>query len=179
MKINIAIVLLLIALFLNPNFSYAQEPSTSAKYIEYDVAFPGILPDHPLYKLKVLRNKISSFLILDPIKKVEFYLLEADKGILATAMLIDKNKIKLAEETALKAEHNITLLTYELKRLLKKPSNKLFEKLKTASLKHQEILDGLVKRVPSENQEAFIRVFNFSKTNQQTIEKLQSKKYYN
>ncbi len=26
--------------------------------VKYDLAFPGILPDHPLYKLKVLRNKI-------------------------------------------------------------------------------------------------------------------------
>ena len=31
--------------------------------VKYDLAFPGILPDHPLYKLKVLRNKLSAALI--------------------------------------------------------------------------------------------------------------------
>ena len=181
MKISVLVVLIMLFLLsFYPRDSHAQEASgSSVKHVEYDLAFPGILPDNSLYKLKVLRDKISAFLILDSLKKVEYFLLQTDKGMLATAMLIDKNKIELAEETAMKAEHNITLATYELKRLLEKPSNELFEKLKTASLKHQEVLDTLAKRVPSENRESFIRVFNFSKTNQQTIEKLQSKKYYN
>lgn len=182
MKINSFALSLLILLFffINPNVSYAKDSLdlAPAKYIDYDLAFPGILPDNPLYKLKVLRDKISVFLISDHYKKIDFYLLQADKGILATAMLIDKNKIKLAEKTALKAEHNMTLVTYELKQLWKKPSNELFEKLKTASLKHQEVLNALIIRVPSQNRETLIRVLDFSKTNLQTVGKLQSKKYY-
>lgn len=182
MKIKIFAISFFILFFLfNSNILHAQEASTSAitaKYIDYNLAFPGILPDHPLYKLKVLRDKISVFLINDPKKRIDFYLLQTDKGMLATAMLIDKNKFKLAEETALKAEHNMTLLTYEIKRVSKRPGDEVFEKLKTASLKHQEVLASLANRVPSENQETLIRVLNFSKTNLQTIEKLQSKRYY-
>lgn len=168
--------------------SFAQQPSsmetvsidskTEVVKIKYDLAFPGILPDNPLYKLKVLRDKINIMLITDPYKRIEFYLLQADKGILATAILIDKNKISLAEQTALKAEHNMTLITYELKRLSDKPDNELFEKLKTASKKHQEVLSTIIERVPSENHKTFNTVTNFSKVNLQTIEKLQSKKYY-
>lgn len=161
----------------------SMEPQLEAKMqsvkIDYDLAFPGILPDNPLHKLKVLRDKISIVLISDLYKRIEFYLLQADKGILATAMLIDKNKVALAAQTALKAEHNMTLVTYELKKLSEKPSNELFEKLKTASKKHQEVLNTLIERVPSGNQKTFITVVNFSKTNLQTIEKLQNKKYYN
>ncbi len=182
MKIRsfVALVSTAIILFSNLGVSYAQGPSNSAsiQHIEYQLAFPGLLPDSPIYKLKVLRDRISFYLISSPQKRIEFYLLQADKGILATAMLIDKNEIKLAEETALKAENNMTLITYEIKSISERPSNEVFEKLKTASLKHQEVLGMLVNRVPSGNTETLIRVINFSKTNLQTIEKLQNKKYY-
>lgn len=180
-QILAGLLVILTVFTLSPKISHAQEtPNTTMpiKHVNYDLAFPGILPDHPLYKLKVLRDKVSAKLINDPIKKAEFYLLQADKGILATAMLIDKNNIKLAEETALKAENNVTLATFELKRASKKPSNELFIKLKTASLKHQEVLDTIVKKLSSNDQETFIKVLNFSKTNLQTIDELQAKKYY-
>lgn len=155
-----------------------QGTATVSAKIEYNLAFPGILPDHPLYKLKVLRNKISSILIGDPYKRTEFYLLQADKGILATAMLVDKNKIELANETALKAENNITLLSNELYRFSEKPQPEFFNKLKTASLKHQEVLVSLIKRLPDNQQKTLKQVLYFSESNLQTIERFQNKKFY-
>lgn len=177
-----AFILLFLALlvFISPKIAFAQteEIASPSAAINYDLAYPGILPDHPFYKLKVLRDKVTALLITDPGKKIEFYLLQADKGILATAMLVDKDKIKLAQETAFKAEHNMTLLTAELKKLTKKPDAELFQKLKTASLKHQEVLNSLIKRVPANEQKAFSTVTNFSKTNLDTIERLEKKKTY-
>ena len=143
---------------------------TTQTFIKYDLAYPGILPDHPLYKLKVLRDKISVGLISDPQRKIDFYLLQTDKGILAAAMLIDKKKIALAKETALKAEHNFTLITYQLWTLDEKPNDAFFDKLKTASFKHQEVLNSLIKRVSSSEAKTFQTVIDFSKRNWQTIE---------
>ena len=145
--------------------------------VKYDLAFPGILPDHPLYKIKVLRDKITAVLINNPIKKTEFYLLQADKGIHAAAMLVDKNEVELAKETALKAENNMTLLTFELKKLRQKPDQSLFDKLKLASLKHQEVLSSKEKKVGKEDKKTFQQVINFSKTNLSTIEMLEKKIY--
>lgn len=166
--------------FFSTQVSFAQETENSTKSaaIKYDLAYPGILPNNPLYKLKVLRDRVTALLISDPMKKAEFYLLQTDKGILATAMLVDKGEIKLAQETAFKAEHNMTLLTYELKKLTKRPSSDFIGKMKTASLKHQEVLHSLIKRVTPDEQETFAAVVNFSKTNLQTIEKLEKKKFY-
>lgn len=147
-----------------------DEKVTTQTFIKYDLAYPGILPDHPLYKLKVLRDKISVGLISDPQKKIDFYLLQTDKGILAMAMLVDKKKIELANETALKAEHNFTLLTYTLGALGKKPDEAFFEKLKTASLKHQEVLNSIVKRVSKEDARKFQTVIDFSKRNWKTVD---------
>jgi hypothetical protein len=155
------------------SIAYAKE--SSAARIQYDLAYPGILPDNPLYKLKLLRDKITSFLITDPKKRVEFYILQADKGILAAAMLIDKRNIALAEQTALKAEHNMTLLNNDFPRMPKKPDNELFTKLKTASLKHQEVLSSLIERVPADKRKTFEQVVEFSIRNSKMVEKFQKR----
>lgn len=139
-------------------------------YVKYDLAYPGMLPDSPLYKLKVLRDKIIAASIFNPLKKINFYVLQTDKGILATAMLIDKNKIDLAQETALKAENNFTLISTQLYMLPKKPNKDFFKRLETAGLKHQEVLESIIKRVPKDKQKIFENVIDFSKRNLQTIE---------
>lgn len=164
---------LLLLLFIFTAVANAQTPTPEASdsaTVKYDLAFPGILPDHPLYKLKVLRNKISLALINDPQKKIDFYLLQTDKGVLAAAMLIDKNKIDLAAETTLKAEHNYTLLSQELYRLRQKPSQEFFDKLEKAALKHQEILSSLGMRVSEDKRQTFFLVADFSKRNWEAVQ---------
>lgn len=170
-KIALYLFLILLSLF---TFSAVQasfaEGSAQPAIVKYDLAYPGILPDNPLYKLKVIRDKITAALISDPYKKIDFYLLQTDKGILAGAMLVDKNKIKVAEETLLKAENNYTLLTQQLYRFAKKPDSSYFNKLKTAALKHQEVLSSLTKRVPENKKQVFRNVLYFSQKNLKTIE---------
>lgn len=184
--ILISSFLFLVTIFFS-NKTLAQEPTseltptqTATKeaapvYTKYDLAYPGMLPDNPLYKIKVLRDKISLNFMSDPYKKIDFYLLQTDKGMLATAMLIDKNKIDLAEKTSLKAEHNYTLLVNEFKETPNKPNAQVFKKLKTASFKHQEILTSIIKRLPSDKQKTFKIVLDFSKRNLQTLEKMEKK----
>lgn len=181
--LSFAIIFLFTFSVLPIKTAFAEESTPSAepasvKIIKYDLAYPGMLPDNPLYKLKVLRDKIISSMISDPNKKIDFYLTQVDKGILASAMLIDKNNVELAETTALKAEHNFTLLTYELGKLEQKPNNEFFNKLKTASLKHQEILNLIISRVPREKQKTFENVITFSQMNLKSVEKYQKKKRF-
>lgn len=152
--------------FQTPNQTLAQ-----TSYVKYDLAYPGILPDNPFYKIKVLRYKLMQVLITDPKQKIDFYLLEADKGILAAAILIDKHEIKLAGETALKAENNYTLITSEVYNLNKEINyNDLIQKLKLASLKHQEVLSSIIVRVPESDKKTFQTVLDFSKRNLLKIE---------
>lgn len=159
-----------------PTPSKDNQASSSSVIINYYLPYPGILPDHPLYKLKILRDRVSTAFIKDPKKKIEFYLLQTDKGILASAMLVDRKKIDLATHTAFKAEHNYTLLTYELGKFRKKPSADFFKKLKTASLKHQAVLASLAKRVAKNDAKKFQQVIDFSKINWKTVEEYQKRK---
>ncbi|OGH33319.1 MAG: hypothetical protein A3A47_03680 [Candidatus Levybacteria bacterium RIFCSPLOWO2_01_FULL_37_20] len=167
-------VIVFLTLFSIQSDAYAKSSdATTSAIVKYDLAYPGMLPGSILYKLKVLRDKISASLISDPQKKIEFYLLQTDKGILATAMLIDKKKFELAKETALKSENNFTLLTYQLGNLPGKINNSLFTKLKKASLKHQEVLKSLLSRVPQKDRKTFQTVIDFSKRNLKTVEDFQ------
>ncbi len=153
--------------------TYAQiaiQPMPTPSIVQYDLAFPGILPDHPLYKVKVLRDKVQALFIFDPQKKMEFYLRRADKGMLAAAMLVDKHTIALAHETALKAEHNITLLIDVLRASETVPPNDFIQRLRTASAKHQEVLASLLPKVAEGERQTFETVIEFSKRNLQSIE---------
>lgn len=152
--------------------SFAQASSSSpqpAKTSRYTLPYPGILPDHPLYKLKVLRDKIIPFFISNPETKINFYLELTDKGLAATEALVDKGRIKLAEETALKAEHNYTLLTYEVKKNKWNITKEKYEKLKQAALKHQGVLENIVDKVPDNEKEVFKSVLYFSQKNLEEI----------
>lgn len=156
----------------------SEAETTKSAIVDYNLSFPGMLPDNPLYKIKTLRNKIIEFFIFDPGQKVNFYLHEADKGILATAMLVDFNKVELAEETALKAEHYYTKIAQEMYKINKQPSIDFFEKLDTAAHKHQEVLSALAKKVPAEKRQTFLTVIDFSKRNLAAIKEYQDKIYY-
>lgn len=141
--------------------------------VQYDLAFPGMLPDHQLYKLKVLRDKVRVMFTKDPQTRIRLHLLHADKGILATAILLEKGNVTLANQTALKAEHQITLLINYLPLAGFRKDSELLTKLKTASLKHQEVLGVLINRLPADSQETLKTVHGFSVRNLQSIEQFE------
>lgn len=177
-----AFIILGVFLIVSPS-TLAQEVlpaqiGPSPVYVDYELAFPGILPDHPLYKIKVLRDKIMAFITADPKKLADFYLLQTDKGILAAAMLVDKSNLPLAQSTALKAEHNFTLLTQQLFRMTEKPDAAYYQKLKTAAAKHQEVLASLAKRTAGDAAKTFETIIDFSKQNVKTMTDYQNKRTF-
>src|SRR5690242_14285884 len=79
-----------------PQLIYAQTPSSDTPQPEtrqplaetptpvtndYTMPYPGLLPDSPLYSLKVFRDRVISFFISDPLKRSSFDLLQADKRL--------------------------------------------------------------------------------------------------
>ena len=150
-----------------------------ANTVEYPLAWPGILPDNKLYKLKVLRNKIIYRMIINPVKKVEFDLLMADKTIYASKLLVDKGEIILAKDTALKGENYYSMLVQDYNHALlqgKKIPQDLDIKITLAVMKHQEVFKDLESKVSGEDKETFKIVNNFSKINYQFIVGLRNPK---
>ena len=146
--------------------------------VDYSLAWPGILPDNRLlYKLKVLRNKIIYKMIINPVKKVEFDLLMADKTIYAGKLLVDKGEIILAKDTALKGENYYSMLVQDYNHALLKGRKipfSLHRKITLAAVKHQEIFKEMENAVSGEDKKVFQIVGNFSKINYEFIVGLRS-----
>lgn len=79
-------------------------PTPATVKSDYVLPYPGILPDHPLYMLKTMRDSILDFLITDPMKKAEFYILVADKHLNSGIFLLNKQKESLAAQSVTAAE---------------------------------------------------------------------------
>jgi hypothetical protein len=131
----------------------AQEPvaSVSAQRIEYILPYPGILPDHPLYFLKSLRDRILNIAISNPIKKTEFYLLMADKRLAMGELLMEQGKQEIAYSTITKAEkYRAQAVETFIKIKVSQKDNvaSLLDKLLAASYKHSEVITRLAQKNP-------------------------------
>lgn len=127
----------------------AQDRINIQGSVNYTLPYPGILPDHPLYPVKALRDRILEFLIRDPQRKADFYLLMADKRLNMGVALTEKGKYELAESTISKGEKYFLkgafLLESEKKATSKSTTSGQVEEYKTASIKHAEVIRHLQK----------------------------------
>lgn len=149
-KILILIVLLLFSFFLFPAKNVASVTPTPT--IEYALPYPGILPDNPLYLLKVARDRILVFFTRDPIKKTQLDLLLSDKRLVMGQLLIEKGKSEQGIDTITKGEKYLlssSLGLLELKKQNNLPPG-LSDKVSLAAKKHQEIINNLIMSINDE-----------------------------
>lgn len=137
----------------------ADEVTIENQKIIYELPYTGLLPDHPLYPLKAVRDRMMEFLIRDPMKKAEHYLLLADKRAGMALALSDKGKDKLAATTYSKAEkylEKIPALVAISKSRGESPTEGFSEKLNKSVIKHAEVGETLLKELP-QGQASFLR----------------------
>lgn len=119
--------------------------------IAYNLPYPGLLPDSPLYLTKIIRDRITDFLTRDNFKKAELYLLYSDKRAAMSLILASKGKNQLAIDTFVKGEKYFFKIPGLLKAVKKQggqvPSN-FFETLKLSNAKHKELIEELIKVLP-------------------------------
>lgn len=122
--------------------------SSSQEEIKYELPYPGLLPDHPLYFLRIIRDRSIEFLISDSLKKAEFNLLQADKRLNAGIYLFKKGKISEALSTISKAENYFEKSIEKTKEAEKQGMDvkDIKRRLADAVQKHQEELEKLLAR---------------------------------
>ncbi|MBI3577350.1 hypothetical protein HY086_04910 [Candidatus Gottesmanbacteria bacterium] len=94
----------------------------------------------------IARDKIIEFLIADPVRKAEFYILQSDKRLGMTSMLLEKGNTTLAETTLSKGETYMektisTLVNYKASG--KEIPGYLLDRLTRSIAKHIEVLTDL------------------------------------
>jgi len=125
-------------------FAQAPTPTPTPPPSEYALAYPGILPDNPLYKIKAFRDWIVSVLIADPLKKASFDVLQADKRLVATQYLLQEAPPKgpLAIETLSKGENYFFEAITQMKQAKKQGEDAydILQKLRLSNAKHLEVV---------------------------------------
>lgn len=151
----------LIIFLTSSNISFAK--------VNYELPYPGLLPDSPLYFLRIIRDKTVSFLISDPKKKAEFDLLQADKRLNAGIYLFKKIKFAQSLSTISKAENYFEEAIQKIKQARGQgtETTEITNKLIDSSKKHQEVLKALEEKSPQNFKSSFSlqlqRVNDFAK----------------
>lgn len=156
-RLIILFIILISPFILSPNIYAENTASTSGGQVKYDMPYPGMLPDNPLYFLKTTRDKIVSFLISDPLKKSEFSLIASDKRLLAAIMLINKGKSELAITTISKSNNyfRIAMDEYQKAKNLRREMGAIPGNLLLSSQKHKELLGSVLASIPKDKKARF------------------------
>lgn len=124
---------------------------------EYELPYPGILPNHPLYILKAGRDKVLEMFTRSPIRKAELYLLFADKRI-NMARYIGQSDWSLSEQTASKAEKYLIKSWGAAKNGIKMGTNpdvSYTKRARQSAKAHRTILLNLQKHCPTDYKQKF------------------------
>jgi len=148
---------------------------TPQEKVIYNLPYPGLLPDSPLYITKIMRDKITDFLTRDNLKKAELYLLYSDKRASMSLVLASKGKSQLAIDTFVKGEKYFFKIP-ELLRSAKKqgaqaPSS-FVETLKLSNAKHKELIEELIKILPQGLNQSLIQLSDLNQQVKSEIESL-------
>jgi len=121
-------------------------------WVDYYLPYPGILPDHPLYWLKMIRDRVRLWSTRDVEAKYERLLLYADKRIGAAKVLIEGGQADLGITTATKAEKYLEQAVGQLEKVKKagKAYPERVENLQKAIAKHEEVLRTVKEQVPDQ-----------------------------
>ena len=121
---------------------------TAQKNVDYFLAYPGLLPDHPLYFLKMIRDRVWLSLTFNPLRKAELLLLFADKRLGAGKVLIEGNKAELGLSTLTKAEKYLERAINQERIAAQKgeQTDAFLKKLFLAIQKHEEVIVELQER---------------------------------
>jgi hypothetical protein len=149
--IFILILLPAAAYFVMESSGATTDNSTNNKVV-YDLPYPGMLSDNPVYFVKIIRDRITEFLTRDNLKKAQLYLLYSDKRVAMSLSLAKKGKNNQAISAYSKAEKyflKIPPLLEAAKKQGESPPSSFIEILKLSNAKHKELLNQLLKTLPA------------------------------
>lgn len=134
--------------------------------IDYHLPYPGrVLPDHPLWALKALRDRVWLAITTNPSRRAELKLLFADKRVSMSKILFEKGKPELGFSTLTKAEK------YLEQAIIQERENKGREidtsefliLLAKASLKHFQVMEEIMAIAPDDAKPGIIETQDYAK----------------
>lgn len=174
-------ILLLLSVFLPNHKNFAEDltPTTTPAppaEVSYDLPYPGILPDNPLYFVKAIRDNLMGFFITDPLKKADYYLLMADKRLVSSKSLLAEGKNDLAITTLSKSGNYFDQAIQKIADAKKQGEEigPLTERMVTAAKKHQQIILQMEQMAKGDTRYNLELLYVRTKNFQDTVEVIKS-----
>jgi hypothetical protein len=129
--------------------------SSSASQQNYLLPYPGILPDHPLYGLKMIRDRILLVSTNNKEQKIRLLILYADKRVASAMDLAQKNQFQLAQSTVTKSEKYLEEALITLQQIGSDGQKDLWQSLYDSSVTHQQIIREIISFAPDNLKSLF------------------------
>ena len=168
--ISISLFILFFSIIQTAQVRYSFGPSSSGVAekvlednvkVDYYFPYPGrILPDHPLWNLKALRDRLWLLFTAKPERRAELNLLFANKRIVASKILFESDKPELAYSVLTKSEKYLeAALSEEEAARSKNVDTKAFLlSLNLATLKHREEIKEVLAIAPEDARPEIVKV---------------------
>ena len=134
--------------------------------IDYFLAYQGnVLPDSPLWPIKVTRDKIWFAITTNPSRKAELALLFADKRVAAAEVLFQQGKADIGYSTLTKAEKYLEEAS-QLEMENRKEgidTSDFLVRLANAALKHAEVITYISGIAPDDAKPKLVEVLESPK----------------
>jgi len=123
-----------------------------------EVTDPGILPDSPFYFMKTWGRAVRSFFAFNNQERAELALRFASEDALAINALCEKGECELAEKNCERFQEQFQRAIRWMERAREKGEDVegLVEKLKEHQLRQQQVLAGVLERVPEQAREGIL-----------------------
>jgi len=178
-RIILSVIIILLSVTVVPTLYSVTEPQSvdiEKKEVLYQLPYPGLLPGHPLYILKILRDNILLFTTRDNLKKSKLYLHLSDKNMATAIALINEGK----EQTAIKqlelAEQRFLLIPPTLQELKKQggeyPSDFIID-LHQSNQKHREVITEVISKVTESDIDVLNELLKQNKQAEVLLQKIQ------
>ncbi|HSX40525.1 MAG TPA: DUF5667 domain-containing protein [Candidatus Saccharimonadales bacterium] len=147
--------------FAQTPISLSITPTPAPTTTQYQLAYPGILPDSPLYPLKAIRDRIVLFFINDPAEKAKFELLVADKHLSAAISLLAERPPKpaLAQSSVAKGENYFedAISSAKLAKSNGQNIGTLVDILSSSLDKHTQVLTGMEETIAPPYKDSIVK----------------------
>lgn len=135
------------------------------KKIIYELPYPGMLPDNPLYFLKNTRDRILELTTRENLKKAHLYLLFSDKKTAMALNLVQKGKEQLAVKTLSMAEEDFLKLKEMITTAKKQGVSAdigFKSQIKLSNQKHKEIIESMLKELSKDQTDSLNQILKLN-----------------
>lgn len=138
---------------------------------------PIILPDSPLYFLKLFKEKVSLWLTFSPEKEVNKYLKLARLRMAEYQKMLEKGKPETAQKVLARYEETLNKVLEKIEELRREKQGilKISQDIEQILTKHTSVLQNVLEHVPPQAKESLLKAIEVSKQGLNKVLEYQTK----